>query len=139
MSLLLLSSYFALSSAIQEEAFLEEFVKRSGVKSLAGVILEATGNTLAYSLSAMQSILDLDNGVDDLNIHFVRKVRFFLGSLTAKPKSNYWLLVLIDVSYMYTLQKPQMITTTRSFTSYPRKPWSIYFVQLCLFCVDLSQ
>lgn len=59
-----------------------EFVKRGGVSALAGVIQDSTGNTLAYALNAMQSILDLDYGYKDLDVTFVRKVSLTLAIFT---------------------------------------------------------
>lgn len=59
---------------MQEEAFVNEFIKRNGVKALASVIQTATGNTLAYALNAMQTLLDMDYGWEDLNESFVAKV-----------------------------------------------------------------
>ena len=60
----------------QEDPFLVEFIKRGGVSALAKVIRNSTGNTLAYALSAMQSVLELDYGYTDLDVEFVRNVSF---------------------------------------------------------------
>lgn len=49
------------------------------MSALAGVIQDSTGNTLAYALNAMQSILDLDYGYKDLDVTFVRKVSLNIG------------------------------------------------------------
>ena len=54
---------------------MNEFLNRRGVAALAAVIQSTSGNTLAYALSAMQSLLDLDEGWEDLNHDFVQKVR----------------------------------------------------------------
>ena len=54
---------------------MNEFLNRRGVAALAAVIQSTSGNTLAYALSAMQSLLDLDEGWEDLNQDFVQKVR----------------------------------------------------------------
>ena len=53
-----------------------EFLSRNGVTALASVIQTNGGNTLAYGLNAMQLILDLDHGWNDLSTDFVARVRF---------------------------------------------------------------
>lgn len=58
----------------QEDAFVNEFLARNGVAALAAVIQQANGNTLAYALSAMQSLLDLDEGWENLMSDFTTRV-----------------------------------------------------------------
>lgn len=63
-----------LLSLIQEEAFMTEFSNRNGVAALASVIQTTAGNTLAYALNAMQSLMDLDYGWNDINANLIDRV-----------------------------------------------------------------
>ncbi|KAI6164641.1 ELMO/CED-12 family-domain-containing protein [Pisolithus thermaeus] len=55
-------SLFFLQKFIKEEKFAQEFLDRDGLRELVDVIETAHGNTLAYALTAMQNLMDLDYG-----------------------------------------------------------------------------
>lgn len=76
-------------SRTQEDPFLAEFVKRGGVPALARVIQNASGNTLAYALNAMQSILDLDYGYKNLDVEFLQKVSSALAHYVRNAYTNF--------------------------------------------------
>ncbi|GAA5841843.1 hypothetical protein JCM9279_003127 [Rhodotorula babjevae] len=66
---------FSLRTRIQERAFLDQFVARRGVAALQGVVRRTTGNTLAYALLSLQTLLELENdGWGGLDRAFVARV-----------------------------------------------------------------
>lgn len=82
---------------------------------MASVIQESTGNTLAYALSAMQSILELDYGYKNLDVTFVKKVR------------------LSQASWMSANTDRCTPVPNRSSASLFRKPWLTLSDQPLLF------
>jgi len=73
---------FSLRSRIQERAFLDQFVARRGVAALQGVVRRTTGNTLAYALLSLQTLLELENdGWAGLDRAFVARVVDIIGAL----------------------------------------------------------
>ncbi|KAF8623031.1 hypothetical protein AX15_006543 [Amanita polypyramis BW_CC] len=71
---------FSLQRYIREEQFSQEFLSRAGLSSLVGVIYENTGNTLAYALTVMQNLMDLDYGWSELDDAFISTVVKILAS-----------------------------------------------------------
>lgn len=71
---------FSLQKFIREEKFAEEFLSRDGLRELVDVISTAHGNTLAYALTAMQHLMDLNYGWSTLDDNFVFKVVQILSS-----------------------------------------------------------
>jgi len=65
---------FELKVLLKDEAFAREFLNQNGVAQLATVIFDATGNTLAYALSALQEAMGYGFGWDSLASDFVNKV-----------------------------------------------------------------
>ncbi|KAL4078663.1 ELMO/CED-12 family-domain-containing protein [Scleroderma yunnanense] len=73
-------SLFSLQKFIREEKFAQEFLNRDGLRELVDVINTAHGNTLAYALTAVQNLMDLDYGWSTLDDNFVFKVVQILSS-----------------------------------------------------------
>ncbi|KAH7890792.1 ELMO/CED-12 family-domain-containing protein [Phlebopus sp. FC_14] len=73
-------SLFSLQKFIREEKFAQEFLNRDGLQELVGVINTEHGNTLAYALTAMQNLMDLDYGWSTLDDAFIFKVVQILSS-----------------------------------------------------------
>ncbi|THH18452.1 hypothetical protein EW146_g2541 [Bondarzewia mesenterica] len=71
---------FSLQKFIREEQFANEFVNRDGVRILIDVINVSYGNTLAYALTAMQNLMDLEYGWASLDGAFIFKVVQILSS-----------------------------------------------------------
>ncbi|KAF5350216.1 hypothetical protein D9758_007797 [Tetrapyrgos nigripes] len=71
---------FSLQRFIREPEFAQEFIGRGGVAELVDVIYETHGNTLAYALTAMQNLMELDYGWASLDEHFILKVVKILSS-----------------------------------------------------------
>lgn len=70
----------ALRKYIREEQFADEFLKRDGLNELISVINTAHGNTLAYALTAMQNLMELDHGWNNLGDDFILRVVQILSS-----------------------------------------------------------
>ncbi|KAI0078722.1 hypothetical protein K474DRAFT_1641153 [Panus rudis PR-1116 ss-1] len=70
----------SLRKYIKEEQFANEFLKRDGLKELISVISFSQGNTLAYALTAMQNLMELDHGWADLPDSFILKIVSILSS-----------------------------------------------------------
>ncbi|KIJ65621.1 hypothetical protein HYDPIDRAFT_175010 [Hydnomerulius pinastri MD-312] len=73
-------SLFSLQKFIREEKFASEFLNRDGLQHLVDVIYTEHGNTLAYALTAMQNLMDLDYGWSNLDDNFIFKVVQILSS-----------------------------------------------------------
>ncbi|KZT10174.1 uncharacterized protein LAESUDRAFT_756360 [Laetiporus sulphureus 93-53] len=65
---------------IREEQFADEFLQRDGLNELIGVIKVSHGNMLAYALTAMQNLMELDHGWDTLDDTFILKIVEILSS-----------------------------------------------------------
>lgn len=71
---------FSLRTLIKERIFLTEFLKQGGLDALQEVIKRTSGNTLAYSLLCMQSLMDLeDRGWEGLEDGFVSRIVEIIG------------------------------------------------------------
>ncbi|KAI0272362.1 hypothetical protein BC834DRAFT_966403 [Gloeopeniophorella convolvens] len=71
---------FSLQRLLREEEFANEFLKRDGVRVLADVIATSHGNALAYALTAMKNLMDLEYGWAMLDNAFIFKVVQILSS-----------------------------------------------------------
>ncbi|KAF1989711.1 hypothetical protein K402DRAFT_390678 [Aulographum hederae CBS 113979] len=58
---------FKLQSAIGDPSFADVFISEGGLPKLRALTLSAGGNTLAYSLSSVARLLELDKGWDVVN------------------------------------------------------------------------
>ncbi|KAL4250206.1 ELMO/CED-12 family-domain-containing protein [Abortiporus biennis] len=57
----------SLRKFIREEQFANEFLSRDGLHELISVINDSHGNVLAYALTAMQNLMELDHGWSNLS------------------------------------------------------------------------
>ncbi|KDQ61372.1 hypothetical protein JAAARDRAFT_190152 [Jaapia argillacea MUCL 33604] len=71
---------FSLQKFIREGQFASEFLQRDGLRELLDVINISHGNTLAYALSAMQNLMDLDRGWSNLDNSFISTIVQILSS-----------------------------------------------------------
>lgn len=71
---------FTLQKYIREDQFAQEFINLSGLADLIDVIYGAHGNTLAYALTAMQNLMELDYGWSTLDDDFIFQVVQILSS-----------------------------------------------------------
>lgn len=74
---------FSLRTLIKEPEFLQEFVARGGWESLKRVVETTSGNTLAYGLKSLQTMLELDRdkGWERLEFEFVDRLVEIVGTL----------------------------------------------------------
>lgn len=67
---------FKLQSLINDPSFAEHFVVAGGLPRLRTLILEANGNTLAYSLASFARLLEVDQGWEAVNDQVIEKASF---------------------------------------------------------------
>ncbi|KAI4177931.1 MAG: hypothetical protein LQ343_000015 [Gyalolechia ehrenbergii] len=65
---------FKLQSNISDLSFADDFISHGGLPKLRYLILQATGNTLAYSLASFARLLEVDKGWDYVNQDVVERV-----------------------------------------------------------------
>lgn len=66
---------FKLQTLTNDPAFAEHFCAQGGLPRLRDVILESSGNMLAYSLASFARLLEVDHGWDGVDSEVVQKVR----------------------------------------------------------------
>ncbi|KAF7294500.1 ELMO domain-containing protein [Mycena kentingensis (nom. inval.)] len=71
---------FTLQKYIREEQFAQSFINCAGLSDLIDVIFGAHGNTLAYALTAMQNLMELEYGWASLDDAFIFQVVQILSS-----------------------------------------------------------
>ncbi|KAI0091646.1 ELMO/CED-12 family-domain-containing protein [Irpex rosettiformis] len=71
-----------LRKLIREDQFAIEFLNRDGLSELIDIINKYQGNILAYALTALQHLMELDHGWSDLNDDFIFRVVQILSSET---------------------------------------------------------
>lgn len=65
---------FKLQSLINDPSFAELFVQQGGLPKLRLLVLESSGNTLAYGLASFARLLDVDQGWEAVDNGVVEKV-----------------------------------------------------------------
>ncbi|KAL8663769.1 MAG: hypothetical protein Q9202_003583 [Teloschistes flavicans] len=65
---------FKLQSNIGDPSFADIFLSQGGLTKLRYLVLNATGNTLAYSLTSFSRLLEVDKGWDHINQEVVERV-----------------------------------------------------------------
>lgn len=65
---------FKLQNAIGDPSFAELFIQEGGVPKLRYLALHATGNTLAYCLTSLSRLLELDKGWDHITDDLIKRV-----------------------------------------------------------------
>ncbi|TCD69623.1 hypothetical protein EIP91_006848 [Steccherinum ochraceum] len=70
----------SLRKFVKEEQFAKEFLNRDGLRELIYVINGSHGNILAYALTAMQHLMELDHGWGELDDAFILRVVQILSS-----------------------------------------------------------
>ncbi|KAJ3919691.1 ELMO/CED-12 family-domain-containing protein [Lentinula edodes] len=71
---------YTLQRYIRENEFASEFINYDGVTQLVDIIFTSLGNTLAYALTAMQNLMELDYGWASLDEAFIFRVVQVLSS-----------------------------------------------------------
>ena len=70
---------FKLQSLINDPSFAELFVQQGGLPKLRLLVLESSGNTLAYGLASFARLLDVDQGWEAVDSAVVEKVSLSKG------------------------------------------------------------
>lgn len=65
---------FKLQSVIGDPSFADIFIAEGGLPELQSLALHATGNTLAYSLTSLSRLLELDQGWDSVQPDLIQRV-----------------------------------------------------------------
>lgn len=78
---------FKLQTLTNDPAFAEHFCAQGGLSRLRDVILESSGNTLAYSLASFARLLEVDHGWGGVDSKVVQKVRMRSAKI-ANLKTN---------------------------------------------------
>jgi engulfment/cell motility protein 1 len=65
---------FKLQSSIGDPSFAETFINEGGLPKLRFIVLHSSGNTLAYSLTSLSRLLELDKGWDHVTDDLIRRV-----------------------------------------------------------------
>ena len=65
---------FKLQTIISDPSFADIFIIKGGLAKLRYLILHASGNTLAYSLTSLSRLLEVDKGWEYINQDLVERV-----------------------------------------------------------------
>lgn len=65
---------FKLQSAIGDPSFAESFAQLGGLPRLRALVLITSGNTLAYALTSLARLLEVDKGWDLVGKELISKV-----------------------------------------------------------------
>lgn len=65
---------FKLQSAIGDPSFADVFINEGGLPKLRLLALHSTGNTLAYGLTSLSRLLELDKGWDHVTDDLIKRV-----------------------------------------------------------------
>lgn len=80
---------FKLQSAIGDPSFADVFILEGGLPKLRHMALHSTGNTLAYCLTSLSRLLELDKGWDQVSDELIQRVRPYFaaaaGPAAARP------------------------------------------------------
>jgi engulfment/cell motility protein 1 len=76
---------FKLQNAIGDPSFADVFINEGGLPKLRFLALHSTGNTLAYCLTSLSRLLELDKGWDHVTDDLIRRVR------RARPLIQWWI------------------------------------------------
>lgn len=66
---------FKLQTNIGDPSFADFFILEGGLPKLRDLVIHATGNTLAYSLTSFARLLEVDKGWEIVNHGVVERVR----------------------------------------------------------------
>ncbi|KAF2869406.1 ELMO/CED-12 family-domain-containing protein [Massariosphaeria phaeospora] len=76
---------FKLQNAIGDPSFAEVFIQEGGLPKLRFLALHSTGNTLAYCLTSLSRLLELDKGWDHVTDDLIKRV---VELVVAQPLVN---------------------------------------------------
>lgn len=79
---------FKLQTAIGDPSFADIFIYEGGLPKLRFLALHATGNTLAYGLTSLARLLELDKGWDHITDELIARVRAVVGDVNNGEKTD---------------------------------------------------
>ncbi|RCI00523.1 hypothetical protein CU098_007610 [Rhizopus stolonifer] len=65
---------FSLQGYLKEKEFATEFLERGGLASLCDIVINSTGNTLAYALNSFLSLMEHNTGWESLEDEFIARI-----------------------------------------------------------------
>jgi len=71
---------FDLKNQLQDSAFAQAFIAKDGISAITAMVLSASGNMLAYALSALDTCMNYGFGWDNLSPQVIEKLVSFLSS-----------------------------------------------------------
>lgn len=77
---------FKLQSSVGDPSFADVFISEGGLPKLRQLVLQGSGNTLAYSLTAFSKLLEVDKGWDGVDQDLVTRVRTY--KLSTRTTAN---------------------------------------------------
>ena len=66
---------FKLQTNVGDPSFADVFILEGGLSKLRDLVLQATGNTLAYSLTSFSRLLEVDKGWDCIDQEIIERVK----------------------------------------------------------------
>lgn len=79
---------FKLQNAIGDPSFADVFILEGGLPKLRYLALHSTGNTLAYCLTSLSRLLELDKGWDHVSDDLIKRVRLSRARYSATWKTD---------------------------------------------------
>ncbi|KAF2635309.1 hypothetical protein P280DRAFT_473867 [Massarina eburnea CBS 473.64] len=76
---------FKLQNSIGDPSFADVFIQEGGLPKLRALALHATGNTLAYCLTSLSRLLELDKGWDHVSDELIKRI---VELVVAQPLVN---------------------------------------------------
>jgi hypothetical protein len=115
---------FKLQNAIGDPSFADVFIQEGGLPKLRFLALHSTGNTLAYCLTSLSRLLELDKGWDHVTDDLVKRVSNFvsvacqrISNITGNRSSNWSSHNLSSMSIaVQCLYSPPSLATLRTET-----------------------
>jgi hypothetical protein len=106
----------------------------NGITHITNLISEATGNTLAYALSALQEAMSYGYGFDSLPLTFIQKIITCIDSSNLNVcRSALEILILLSNSPKYGFK-----TLEGAFTSYAKTQEKQPFANLINLLVTIA-
>lgn len=76
---------FKLQSSVGDPSFADLFIVEGGLTRLRYLTLHASGNTLAYSLTSLARLLEVDKGWESIDSELVERVRRIQSPMLSPP------------------------------------------------------
>eukprot|EP01119_Soliformovum_irregulare_P010556 TRINITY_DN2604_c0_g1_i1.p1 TRINITY_DN2604_c0_g1~~TRINITY_DN2604_c0_g1_i1.p1 ORF type:complete len:1059 (-),score=337.43 TRINITY_DN2604_c0_g1_i1:28-3204(-) len=81
-------AFFELKSKLQDREFAQMFISQNGITAVTAVIVDSSGNTLAYALQALDSCMNYGFGWDQLSPVMIEKIVSFMDNNNINVKGG---------------------------------------------------